>query len=185
MWCWPSWSMELGVSIVKGKLEMYNNMATGGMQVEAQVDYFGLCGQGGSSIFRPCCMWNSGKESACDAGDPGSISGSGRSPGGGHGNPLQYSCLENPMDRGSGVLQFTGSQKVRHDLGTEHARTHAWLTNKRDLFFPSSIWRPKIIICGFLSWLLKHLYLILPSLQTDKLLSACSEVLKRKANKLL
>ena len=42
-----------------------------------------------------------GKESACNAGDPGSIPGLGRSPGGGHGNPLQYSCLENPMDRGA------------------------------------------------------------------------------------
>ena len=40
------------------------------------------------------------KESACNAGDAGSILGSGRSPGGGHGNPLQYSCLENSMDRG-------------------------------------------------------------------------------------
>ena len=37
-----------------------------------------------------------GKESACSKGDLGSIPGSGRSPGGGHGNPLQYSCLENP-----------------------------------------------------------------------------------------
>ena len=37
-----------------------------------------------------------GKESACDAGDLGSIPGLRRSPGGGHGNPLQYSCLENP-----------------------------------------------------------------------------------------
>ena len=42
-----------------------------------------------------------GKEFACNAGDLGSISGSGRSPGGGHGNPLQYSCLENSMDRGA------------------------------------------------------------------------------------
>ena len=42
-----------------------------------------------------------GKESACSAGDLGSIPGLGRSPGGGHGNPLQYSCLENPMDRGA------------------------------------------------------------------------------------
>ena len=41
------------------------------------------------------------KESACNAGDLASIPGSGRSPGGGHGNPLWYSCLENPMDRGS------------------------------------------------------------------------------------
>ena len=42
-----------------------------------------------------------GKESACSARDLGSIPGSGRSPGGGHGNPLQYSCLENPMDIGA------------------------------------------------------------------------------------
>ena len=39
-----------------------------------------------------------GKASACNAGDPGSIPGSGRSPGEGNGNPLQHSCLENPMD---------------------------------------------------------------------------------------
>ena len=38
---------------------------------------------------------------AGDIGDVGSIPGSGRSPGAGHGNPLQYSCLENPMDRGA------------------------------------------------------------------------------------
>ena len=41
-----------------------------------------------------------GKESACNAGDPGSVPGSGRSAGGGHGNPPKYSCLESPMDRG-------------------------------------------------------------------------------------
>ena len=47
-----------------------------------------------------------GKESACNAGDPrgaGLIPGSGSSPGGGNGNPFQYSCLENPMDRGASV----------------------------------------------------------------------------------
>ena len=38
---------------------------------------------------------------AGDIRDPGSVPGLGRSPGGGHGNPLQYSCLENPMDRGA------------------------------------------------------------------------------------
>ena len=42
-----------------------------------------------------------GKESACNAGDPGSIPGWGRSLGEGNGNPLQYSCLGNPMDRGA------------------------------------------------------------------------------------
>ena len=42
-----------------------------------------------------------GKKFACNAGDPGSIPGSRRSPGEGNGYPLQYSCLENPMDRGA------------------------------------------------------------------------------------
>ena len=42
-----------------------------------------------------------GKESACNAGDLGSIPGLGRCPGEGNGNPLQYSCLENPMDGGA------------------------------------------------------------------------------------
>ena len=41
------------------------------------------------------------KESACNAGDQGSIPGLGRSPGEGNGNPLQYSCLENSMERGA------------------------------------------------------------------------------------
>ena len=47
---------------------------------------------------------SAGKEYVCnarDAGDAGSIPGSGRSPGGGNGNPLQYSCQANPMDRGA------------------------------------------------------------------------------------
>ena len=42
-----------------------------------------------------------GKESACNVGDPGLTHGSGRSLGEGNGNPLQYSCLKNPMDRGA------------------------------------------------------------------------------------
>ena len=48
--------------------------------------------------------WVSGKESACNAettGDMGSVPGWGLSPGGGHGHLLQYSCLQNPMDRGA------------------------------------------------------------------------------------
>ena len=42
-----------------------------------------------------------GRESTCNVGDLGSIPGLGRSPGGGHGNPLQNSCMENPIDRGA------------------------------------------------------------------------------------
>ena len=44
---------------------------------------------------------SAGKESTCNAGDLGSVPGLGRSPGEGQGYPLQYSCLENPMDRGA------------------------------------------------------------------------------------
>ena len=46
-------------------------------------------------------QWPSGEESACNAGDMGSNPGLRTSPGGGNGNPLHYSCLENPMDRGA------------------------------------------------------------------------------------
>ena len=54
------------------------------------------------------------KAFASNAGDPGSISGSGRSPGEGNGNPLQYYCLENPMDEKPSRLQSMGSQRVGH-----------------------------------------------------------------------
>ena len=47
-----------------------------------------------------CTGGSDGKVSAYDVGDPGLIPGTGRSSGEGNGNPLQYSCLENPMDRG-------------------------------------------------------------------------------------
>ena len=53
--------------------------------------------------------------SAGDIRDCGSNPGWGRSPGGGHGNPLQYSCPENPMDTGALGLWSIGSQRVRHD----------------------------------------------------------------------
>ena len=64
-----------------------------------------------------------GKESACHAGDLGSIPGSGRSPGEGNGNPLQYSCLENPMDRGAWRPTVHGVARVGHDLVTETETT--------------------------------------------------------------
>ena len=51
---------------------------------------------------------------AGDIRDVGLILGLGRSPGGGHGDPLQYSCLENPMDEEPGRLQSIGSQRVGH-----------------------------------------------------------------------
>ena len=60
-----------------------------------------------------------GKESACNAGDLGSIPGSGRCPGEENGHPLQYSCLENPMDRGAWRATVHGVARVGHDLATK------------------------------------------------------------------
>ena len=68
-----------------------------------------------------------GKESACSVGDPGSIPGSGGSPGEGSGNSLQYSCLGNPMDRQVGCSQWGHkeldtteqlSTTIQHSLST-------------------------------------------------------------------
>ena len=76
--------------------------------------------------------WLSDNESACNAGDLGSVPGSGRSPGEGNGNSLQYSCLENPMATHSNILAWRipwieepgrlesmGSQRVGYDLVTK------------------------------------------------------------------
>ena len=59
------------------------------------------------------------KESACNAGHLGLIPGLGRPPGEGNGNPLQCSCLENPMDRGAWQAAVHGIARVRHDLATK------------------------------------------------------------------
>ena len=53
------------------------------------------------------------KESACNAGDPALIPGLGSSPGEGNGNPLQYSCLENPMDGGAWLATVHGVAKIQ------------------------------------------------------------------------
>ena len=67
----------------------------------------------------------SGEEPAChagDIGDSGLIPGSGRSPGGGHGNPLQYSCLENPIDRGA--WQVTAHRVLKSGTGLKQLILH-------------------------------------------------------------
>ena len=60
-----------------------------------------------------------GKESACSAGNLGLIPGSGISPAEGNGNPLQYSCPENPVDREAWWATIHGVTRVRHDLVTK------------------------------------------------------------------
>ena len=58
-------------------------------------------------------------ESTCNARDPGSIPGSGRSPRKGNGNPLEYSCLENHMDRGAWQAIVHEVARVVHDVATK------------------------------------------------------------------
>ena len=67
-----------------------------------------------------------GEESSCNAGDVGSIPGSGRCPGRGHGNPLQYSCLENPWARSLVGYIPWGCKESDTTKVTSHAGTHSW-----------------------------------------------------------
>ena len=68
-----------------------------------------------NQIFLGFCGGSDGKASACNAGDPGLIFRSGRSPGEGNGYPLQYSSLENPWTEEPGGLQYMESQRDRPD----------------------------------------------------------------------
>ena len=70
---------------------------------------------GGSAVKNP----------PANVGNPGSTPGSGRSPGEGNGNLLQYSCLGNPMDRRAWRATVHGSQTVEHDLVTKKQQQHA------------------------------------------------------------
>ena len=67
------------------------------------------------------------KESACNAGDLGLIPGLGRSPGEGNGNTLQYSCLENSMDRGAWWATVHGVRRIRHDLVSKPPYIILWI----------------------------------------------------------
>ena len=83
---------------------------------------FQLCrmrNEGYEEAFSGTSQWFSGKESACNAGDPGSIPGPGRSFGVGNGSPFQYSCLENSIDRGAWwatVYEVENSRKLPIDF---------------------------------------------------------------------
>ena len=72
-------------------------------------------------------LWLSSKESACNAGEASSITRLGRFPGGRNGNPLQYSCLENPMDKGAWQSTVHRVAKKSHMTETpEHAHTYIY-----------------------------------------------------------
>ena len=71
--------------------------------------------------FRVALVVKNLPANAGDIRDTRSVPGSGRSPGGGHGNPLQYSCLENPMDRGAWWATVQGVVKSQTQLKHTHA----------------------------------------------------------------
>ena len=77
---------------------------------------------------------SAGKETTCSAGDPGSTPGSGRSPGGGHGNLPQYSCLKNPMDRGAWWAAVHGASKESYS--SEQLSIHIYMLLIKCLVHP-------------------------------------------------
>ena len=82
-----------------------------------------------------------------DAGDMGSIPGLGKSPGEGNGNPLQYSCLENPMDKGA--WWATVHQGFKESDATEHIYTQGgWLSKKCELW----AWRIRLYLGQTRGW---------------------------------
>ena len=97
-----------------------------------------------------------GKGSTYNAGDTGSIPGSGRSPGGGHGNPLQYSCLENPKDGGAWLATSHGVAKSCTWLKElTHTHTHTASLGGRTgwcLYLTASIFLSETGGVGVISW---------------------------------
>ena len=83
-----------------------------------------------------------GEESTCNVGNLGSVPGLGRSPGGGHGNPLQCSWLENPMARGAWRLQSMGSHSVRCAWAPKHTPTWQFFT----------VWATRGVVLFLASW---------------------------------
>ena len=100
--------------------------------------------------------WHSGKESACQAGDSDSISGSGRFPGKGNGNSLQYSCLGNPTDRGAWwATNPWGHERVRYDLANKHANKHVRVTRELLLLANKHVRVTRELLLMSLMWVLK------------------------------
>ena len=128
------------------------------------VTCFALSKDAPSSCVDVTSGWN-GKESACNAGESGSVPGLGRYPGGGHGNPLQYSSLENPMDKEAlraTVHGFTKSQtQLRdwHPLSANVAMNYAGqpigsllISSPKPVFWKAASWME--IICTYYTvWL--------------------------------
>ena len=92
------------------------------------------------------------KNLSANAGDKGSIPGSRKSPGEGNGNPLRYSCLENPMDRGAWPATVHGFARAGHNLASKSKLRFGYL------YFEFNVPDTKIKISGFLLVLAWHAF---------------------------
>ena len=117
----PWGSKDISVFFREKSIEPRTILAKRPVLVNTEIKWWGILGLGFSA-------GSDGKESVCNVGDLGSISGLERSLGGGHGNPLQYSLHgESPWTEESDRLQSMGSQRVGHDSVTKHSTAHPWL----------------------------------------------------------
>ena len=87
-------------------------------------------------------------DNAWDIRDIGSIPGSGRSPGGGHGNPLQYSCLESPMDRGAWRFTIHGTAKSWTRLKWLSMHLPSWTYCLPGVHYFASVWNECNCVIG-------------------------------------
>ena len=92
-----------------------------------------------------------GTESACNAGDLGSVPMSGRSPGGGHGNPLQYPCLRNPTDRGAQWARVHGVAEWDTAKYTHTDTVHVYKSQTPNLSFPQVLFHSLITLYSITS----------------------------------
>ena len=111
--CWKQGSNQLAITILSQRVQSGKET----LKTNKQTNNLTKRGFPGSSAS---------KESACNARDPGSIPGWGRSPGEGNGHPHQYSCLENSMDRGAWWATVHGIVESDCDwvTNTQHTHTH-------------------------------------------------------------
>ena len=95
-----------------------------------------------------------GKESACNVGDLGSIPGLGRSPGEGNGNPLQYSCLENSVDRGAWslvgynpwVAKLNTTERLTHTCALSPLLLRGQVEQGRHILSLCMYWQPFLLL---------------------------------------
>ena len=134
LFCWPVFILQFSHSVVSDSLRSYGLQHSWPPCVYTYKCLLIVGFPGGSA----------GKESVCDAGNPGSVRRLGRSPGEEKGNPLQYSCLENSMDRGAWQAPVHGVTKSWTQLSDYHSNYYKLC----DIGQFTSVTEPSFLICA-------------------------------------